>query len=315
MEHAIRAESLEKSYGQKRAVKGISFTIPRGCVYGFLGPNGAGKTTTLRMLLDIIRPDSGQIDILGQNNVSHVRSQIGYLPEEKGLYKAMTAESFMAFLGSIKGMNKSIAKLKAKESLEKFGMGEYLKTKLGALSKGQGQKIQFLSSIIHDPEIIIFDEPFSGLDPVNQQSLEEMIMELASRGKTVIFSTHVMQHAERLCDKFLLISAGKKVFDGDLEAARSILKKRAFLVTPNNPELLKSLDGVESVMPEMGKSKARHHSPNAKRWEITMNRDLTPHSILEMCYSEGVEVVEFEFSEPSLHDIFVHLVEANESKA
>lgn len=308
--HAIEANNLYKSYGSKEAVRGISFNIPKGCVYGFLGPNGAGKTTTLRMLMDIIHPDEGSIQVLGSNSIKDVRNKIGYLPEEKGLYKAMTAESFMAFLGSLKGMNKGKAVIKARQSLEKFGMGEYAGTKLGALSKGQGQKIQFLASILHDPEIVIFDEPFSGLDPVNQQSLEEMISGLSKDGKTVIFSTHVMQHAERLCDKFLLISAGRKVFDGNLESARQILQRKAFLVTSGNPEFLNNHDGILSVIPEMSSSSARIKSDGTK-WEICMDKDVTPHSILEVCYKEKIVVSQFEYAEPSLHEIFVHLVETN----
>lgn len=307
MDIAIRAENLHKSYGTKKAVKGISFEIPKGCVYGFLGPNGAGKTTTLRMVLDILRPDSGLIQILGSDSINADRNRIGYLPEEKGLYKAMTAEGFMTFLGALKGMKKHEALKCARESLARFGLEDYQKTKLGALSKGQGQKIQFLASIVHDPEIIIFDEPFSGLDPVNQQSLEEMITELARRGKTVVFSTHVMQHAERLCDRFLLISGGKKIFDGDLASAREQMQRRAYLVTSGNPEQLRNLDGIQSVMPDMSAAQARIKTDDT-RWEICMDRNLTPHTLLGACYQQEIEIKQFEFSEPSLHDIFVQLV-------
>ncbi len=308
--NAIEAENLHKSYGSKEAVRGITFQIPKGCVYGFLGPNGAGKTTTLRMLMDIISPDKGSITILGSNSIQLVRNKIGYLPEEKGLYKAMTAESFMAFLGALKGMKKNEALRKARLSLEKFGMGEYSRTKLAGLSKGQGQKIQFLASILHEPEIVIFDEPFSGLDPVNQQALEEMIIRLSKEGKTVIFSTHVMQHAERLCDKFLLISSGEKIFDGNIQEARQILQKRAFLVTDGNPGFLNSHEGILSVIPDMSSADARIKT-NGTKWEICMDKNVTPHSILEFCYKEQIEVSQFEYAEPSLHEIFVHLVESN----
>jgi ABC-2 type transport system ATP-binding protein len=309
MNIAIRATDLHKAYGNHQAVKGISFEIPTGCVYGFLGPNGAGKTSTLRMLMDIIRPDQGRIEILGTSRIGSVRNRIGYLPEEKGLYKAMTAESFMTYLGSLKGLSTPEARSKARAALDRFGMGKYARSRLGALSKGQGQKIQFLASLLHDPEIVIFDEPFSGLDPVNQQSLEKMIIELAQGSRTVIFSTHIMQHAERLCDRFLLISSGRKVFDGDLQSAREYLPRKAVLASTENPSSLKSVEGVKGVVPEMAAHDKSHPGAAAdNRWEILMDRNVTPHQILEFCYRNGIGITHFEYSEPSLHDIFVHLV-------
>lgn len=306
MKTAIKADNLHKSYGARQAVRGISFEVPEGCVYGFLGPNGAGKTSTLRMLMDIIRPDRGEIEILGSRDIARIRPKIGYLPEEKGLYKSMTAISFMTYLGVLKGMNSSHARRVALDYLDQFQMADYAKTRLSAMSKGQGQKIQFLSSILHDPEIIIFDEPFSGLDPVNQQSLERLIQKLASDGKTVIFSTHVMQHAERLCDRFLLISSGQKVFDGDLAAARDLLPHKAVISGDKSLEPLKSLAGVRGLVPGLDSTRA---GAGDSKWELIMDKDVSPHQILEFCYKNQIGINHFEFSKPALHDVFVHLVE------
>lgn len=305
---AIKAENLHKSYGTKKAVRGISFSIPAGSIYGFLGPNGAGKTSTLRMLLDIIRPDSGSIEILGSRSIASVRGHIGYLPEEKGLYKAMNAESFMTYLATLKGMTESAARKKARAALEEFGLLSYARTKLGALSKGQGQKIQFLAAVLHDPQIVIFDEPFSGLDPVNQQSLEQLIIRLARSGKTIVFSTHIMQHAERLCDQFLLISEGVKVFDGTLGEARKLLSRKASIASFDDATILASMDGVRTMIPQLTSS-ASGNLPNApRRWDIIMEKNISLHQILSFCMEKEIGIEHFEYAEPSLHDLFVHIV-------
>src|SRR5690606_21075971 len=199
------AERLTKRFTGFTAVDDVSFAIPRGSIYGFLGPNGAGKTTTIRMILDIVAPTSGRISVLGRPSALEVRHRIAYLPEEKGLYKSMTAAEVMAYFGTLKGLARKDARRRARALLERHGLGEFADTKVQALSKGMGQKVQVLSAIMHEPELVILDEPFSGLDPVNQQVLEALIGELARAGGTVIFSTHVMQHAERLCDRLLLI--------------------------------------------------------------------------------------------------------------
>jgi ABC-2 type transport system ATP-binding protein len=305
---AIKAENLHKSYGTKKAVRGISFSIPEGSIYGFLGPNGAGKTSTLRMLLDIIRPDSGSIEILGSRSIATVRGQIGYLPEEKGLYKAMNAESFMTYLATLKGMSESHARRKARASLEEFGLLSYARTKLSALSKGQGQKIQFLAAVLHDPQIVIFDEPFSGLDPVNQQSLEQLIIRLARDGRTIVFSTHVMQHAERLCDQFLLISEGVKVFDGTLGEARKLLSRKASIASFDDASILASMDGIRSLIPHLPGA-ASGILPNApRRWDIILEKNIPLHQILSFCMEKHIGIEHFEYAEPSLHDLFMHIV-------
>ena len=216
---ALELRNVTKFYGNFKAVDDVSLRISPGVIYGFLGPNGAGKTTTLRMILDIIKPSSGSISVLGHDSALEVRPRIGYLPEEKGLYKKMKTWAVIAYFATLKGLTRRHAKKRAHELLERFGLRDFAEAKVEALSKGMGQKVQMLASIAHDPELVILDEPFSGLDPVNQQVMEEIIRETAARNRTVIFSTHVMQHAERLCSRILLIAKGRKIFDGSLAEA------------------------------------------------------------------------------------------------
>src|SRR5688572_23423939 len=196
----LELEKVTKRFGDFTAVNEVSLSIPRGSIYGFLGQNGAGKTTAIRMIFDIIKPTSGRITILGASTAFDVRQRIGYLPEEKGLYKTMTAAATIAYFASLKGLKRTAANRRARELLERYGLGEFADAKIQSLSKGMGQKVQVLCAIAHEPEFVVLDEPFSGLDPVNQQVLEKLIRDLAARGSTVLFSTHVMQHAERLCD-------------------------------------------------------------------------------------------------------------------
>ena len=213
MTPALKLEGVTKRYGAFTAVRDLSFEVKAGAILGFLGPNGAGKTTTLRMILGLIAPSAGKVAVLGESDGRAVRGRIGFLPEERGLYRRMTPVGAIAFLASLKGVPMREARRKARELLDANGLGEAANRQIRALSKGMAQKVQLLSAIAHDPELVILDEPFSGLDPVNQQALEEIIRGLARRGATVIFSTHVMQHAERLCDQVVLIAGGKKVFD------------------------------------------------------------------------------------------------------
>ena len=194
--NALELRDVTKRYGDFSAVDGLSLVVPKGCIYGFLGPNGAGKTTTLRMILDILRPTSGSIRVLGADSALSVRDRVGYLPEEKGLYKKMKAWSVIAYFATLKGLSRADARRRAFELLARYGLKDFAEARTEALSKGMGQKVQVLASIAHDPELVILDEPFSGLDPVNQGVMEDIVTDLRARGRTVLFSTHVMQHAE-----------------------------------------------------------------------------------------------------------------------
>jgi ABC-2 type transport system ATP-binding protein len=245
----LELEHVTKRFGDFTAVDDVSLAIPRGCVYGFLGPNGAGKTTTIRMIVDILRPTKGRISILGAASALDVRTRIGYLPEEKGLYKKMTATATIAYFGTLKGMRRAAAKRRARELLERHGLTEFADSKIEDLSKGMGQKVQVLSAIAHSPEFVILDEPFSGLDPVAQQVLEELILDMARSGVSIVFSTHVMQHAERLCERLLLIAKGRKIFDGTVADAKRTIPRRVLVRTAAGAEALGALDGVVGVMP------------------------------------------------------------------
>ncbi len=303
---------VTKRFGDFTAVDDVSLKIPRGAIYGFLGPNGAGKTSTIRMIVDIIKPTSGRISILGASSALDVRARIGYLPEEKGLYKKMTAAAIVAYFASLKGMARKAAKRRAYELLERYGLKDFADSKIEDLSKGMSQKVQVLSAIAHSPEFVILDEPFSGLDPVNQQVLEELVRDLAREGRTVVFSTHVMQHAERLCSRLLLISKGRKIFDGSVESAKAAIPRRVLISTSSSIDALAGFDGILEIKPvDGGTTGADDAGSGTRSWEIRIQEQTNPQSILEKCFESGIALRRFDHSEPSLHDAFVALVGAD----
>ncbi|MGE4631852.1 MAG: ATP-binding cassette domain-containing protein [Planctomycetota bacterium] len=300
MVNPIELRNVIKTYGDFRAVDDVSFSVPAGTVCGFLGPNGAGKTTCIRMMLDILRPTSGSISILGTPRALDVRARIGYLPEEKGLYKKMTATGIIAYFAMLKGVAPAVAKKKARQLLERYGLGSFQDHKCEALSKGMGQKVQVLASIAHDPDLVILDEPFSGLDPVNQGVMEEVIRDIRAEGRTVLFSTHVMSHAERVCERVVVIAAGRLVFDGTVQEAKSLLPRRvrvrgsgvetALANLPDVSEALPSSDGREGVL------------------ELRLREGADPQELLKTAFEKGVALEIFEVVDPNLHEVFVHLV-------
>jgi ABC-2 type transport system ATP-binding protein len=305
-EHVLELNGVSKRYGAFTAVDDISFAIPSGSIYGFLGPNGAGKTTTIRMILDILKPDAGSIRILGESCALNVRHRIGYLPEEKGLYKKMRVWSIISYFATLKGMEKKTAKARAFELLERYGLKDYAEAKVESLSKGMGQKVQVLSAVAHNPELVILDEPFSGLDPVNQEVLEQLIKDMAENGQTVIFSTHIMQHAERLCNRMLLITKGKKVFDGTLAQAHALIPRRVTLECQGDiAPVMKSTD-------ILGASERFSDDPGrragSRQWELQIKEQADPQQILQSCFENNIALTRFDYTQPSLHDVFVHLV-------
>jgi len=235
-----------------------------------------------------------------------VRSRIGYLPEEKGLYKAMSAAACIAYFASLKGLPRRTAKQRAYQLLERYGLGKFADAKIQSRSKGMGQKVQVICAIAHEPEFVVLDEPFSGLDPVNQQVLEDLVRDLAARGSTVIFSTHVMQHAERLCDHLLLIVKGRKIFDGTVAGAKQTIPRRVLISTETGIDALVGLEGIADIKP-LGES-ATH--TGTKDWEIRLQGQANAQTILEKCFQGGIVLRRFDHSEPSLHDVFVSLVGA-----
>jgi ABC-2 type transport system ATP-binding protein len=294
----LKLEHIHKRYGDFEAVHDLSLVVPRGSVYGFLGPNGAGKSTTIRIALSIYSPTSGSVEVLGRSSALDVRERIGYLPEEKGLYRKMKARDVIAYFGQLKGMSRADARRKAIEMLERYGLGANLESKCEALSKGMQQKVQVLASVVHAPEFVILDEPFSGLDPVNQGVLEQVISDLNEGGSTIVFSTHVMEHAERLCDRIVLIAKGRKLFDGTIPEAKRTVPRRVLLETGSSPELLARLPGVSSVEPT--------GQPN--RYEVALLDAARAEEILSACFKAGIELNAFDKNEPSLRDVFIKLV-------
>lgn len=308
---ALELSNVTKFYGDFKAVDDVSLQIPPGVIYGFLGPNGAGKTTTIRMILDIIKPTRGTILVLGQRSAFEVRERIGYLPEEKGLYKKMKTWAVIAYFATLKGMTRREAKKRALELLERFGLGDFAEARVEVLSKGMSQKVQMLASIAHDPELVILDEPFSGLDPVNQQVMEEIIREMAARQRTIIFSTHVMQHAERLCSRILLIAKGRKIFDGTLAEARRTIPRRVRIETDDDVSPLQEMKEVLSMNPKMDGQPAGNPEAQPVRcsqWELQMRDNADPQLILQACFSKGIRLRHFNHSDPTLHEVFVELV-------
>jgi ABC-2 type transport system ATP-binding protein len=299
--------NVTKLYGQFKAVDDISFSLEPGSICGFLGPNGAGKTTTIRMILEILKPTSGTITVLGRRSALEVRHRIGYLPEEKGLYKKMKAWAVIAYFASLKGMSRSAARQRAYELLERYGLKDFAEKPTDALSKGMGQKVQMLASLAHDPELVILDEPFSGLDPVNQQVMEEIIRDIARQRRTVIFSTHVMQHAERLCDRILLIAKGRKVFEGTIPEARRLLARRVRIQTEDAVEPLRALPEVTQAR-RIESPKPSASGNGSAEWEFELNEKADPQSILQTCFAHGIRLKSFNQSDATLHEIFVHLV-------
>jgi len=234
---AVEAVDLVKDFGETRAVDGVSLKVPAGSIYGLLGPNGAGKTTTLRILLGIIDPSSGTRRVLGRDRPLDAAAEVGYLPEERGLYPAMHTREAIAFMGALRGLPLGEARLRADRLLGEHGLGDWAKRPIRNLSKGMAQTAQLLGTIIHDPRLIILDEPFAGLDAINQARLEELIRREARNGATIIFSTHVIAHAERLCERIAIIAEGKVAFEGSVDEARGRLRPIVRLRTraPDGP--------------------------------------------------------------------------------
>jgi len=303
----LELRNVTKYYGAFKAVDEVSFGLPAGTICGFLGPNGAGKTTTLRMILDIIKPTSGTITVLGRRSALEVRHRIGYLPEEKGLYKKMKTWAVIAYFATLKGMSRKAAKQRAHELLERYGLKDFAAKPTDALSKGMGQKVQMLAAIAHDPDFVILDEPFSGLDPVNQQVMEEIIRDMAHRNRTVLFSTHVMQHAERLCDRILLMARGRKIFDGSISEAKRIIPRRVRIETGDDIGPVRGLGEVLSVCPVDNPNRAAQAS-GAAEWELQLRENADPQSILQFCFEQRIRLRSFNQSEPTLHEVFMHLV-------
>jgi ABC-2 type transport system ATP-binding protein len=298
---AVEAKDLVKDFADKRAVDGVSLEVPTGSIFGLLGPNGAGKTTTLRMLLGIIEPTSGERCVLGHERPLEAAHRIGYLPEERGLYPSMNPREAIAFLGALRGMRLSDARRRADTLLEENGISDWAKRPIRNLSKGMAQTVQVLGTLIHDPQLIVLDEPFSGLDPMNQGKLERIIRDRAAQGVTIIFSTHVIAHAERLCERIAIVAAGKVAFNGRVDEARSRLRPIVRLRT-------RELDGPwRSALP----ASAREESGD---WIFELPES-GPEPLLKALIDGGAGIETLAIERPGLHDAFVAIAGEATAKA
>ena len=280
------------------AVDDVSFTVKPGEIIGFLGPNGAGKTTTLRMALGLIKPDEGHVKLFGgAPGDESAFGRIGFLPEERGLYKKQTARESIAHMARLNGVKGKEAFRLADEMLDKYGLSEAKRKKNKDMSKGMAQKVQLLSAIAHDPEFYILDEPFSGLDPVNQQVLESMVREIAERDSTVIFSTHVMEHAERLCDRIILMAGGRKVFDGPTEEALAKAPRRMVIGSDT--------DGFADIVTPFAKSLETREDGAL---DLVLKDTAQSQDVLERCVKQKINLTRFEPKQATLHEAFVSMV-------
>ena len=293
MTAAIRLSDVTKSFSGVAAVDALTLEVPRGSIYGFIGPNGSGKTTTLRMIMHILLPDRGEIEVLGSADTKAARDRVSYLPEERGLYKKMTVRRLLRYYGQLKGRAAADLNPVMDEWMGRLGMEGWGDKKIETLSKGMSQKVQFVGAVVSKPELLILDEPFSGLDPVNAESLKDAVLEMRRRGTTVVFSTHDMATAERMCDRIFMIFRGKKVLDGTLEEIQAQYGFDTIrLRTAGGATALSGIPGVQAV------------NDYGQLQEVRVAGD--PQGFLKTLASKTA-IQQFEITRPSLHDIFVRI--------
>jgi len=292
----LEVNNINKSFGNFRAVDDISFSIEEKTVFGMLGPNGAGKTTTIRMIMNIIYPDSGHISVLGNSDYRKTSNFIGYLPEERGLYRKMKVGELLLFLCALKEMDKKEAKKQIEYWLERLEISDWKNKKIEELSKGMQQKLQFIGTIAHNPKLLILDEPFGGLDPINTNLIKDIILEMRQKGTTIIFSTHVMESAEKLCDVIFLINQGKKVLYGKLNEIKKSFGRQNVLV---------AYDGSGDFLKQS--SQIKKYDDYGHYVEIQLAKDADTQKLLKEIW-ESVTIKRFEIKEPSLNDIFIESV-------
>jgi len=293
---ALVLERVTKRFGDFTAVSDVGMTVPRGAIWGFLGPNGAGKTTTIRMIMNVIHPDEGSIRLLGTTRIGDVRSRIGYLPEERGLYRKMTVRAILAYFAALKGMESCAIDNAISLWLERMELTDWRDRKIENLSKGMQQKIQFIATMINNPDLIILDEPFTGLDPLNLELIRNHILRFRDEGSTVILSTHMMDHAERLCDGITLVDRGKVVIDGRLDAIRSDYSSNALkIVIEGGPDALPDVPGIMEKRKQDGAV-------------VLILEDGVDHQKVLRDIMTHHRVTSFQIATPTLHDLFVRLV-------
>jgi len=294
---AVQVTDVAKSYDDKVAVSALSFTVSPHEIFGLIGPNGAGKTTTIRMMMDIIQPDSGTVTILGEKPSEATKARLGYLPEERGLYRKLTVIETISYLASLKGMDARSIRARADVLLDQTGMLPQKKKRIEELSKGMAQIIQLIVTIIHDPELVILDEPFASLDPVNTERVKDLLVDLRDQGKAVILSTHQMNQVEAVCDRILMMDNGQAVLYGALDEIRTTYRGHSVLVQ------------VEGELPQLpGVVEQREHKDHT---ELVLDTASTPQQVLKELVNAGVSMDRFEVATPSLNEIFLQVVGGN----
>jgi ABC-2 type transport system ATP-binding protein len=301
----LKLESVTKRYDEFTAVDALSLSVRSRRIFGLLGPNGAGKTTTIRMIVNITAPDEGTVELFGKTMNSELQNRIGYLPEERGLYKKMRVGEQLRFFGALKGLKGRRAEEVIDGWLARVKLSDWKNRKADELSKGMQQKVQFIATVMHDPDLLILDEPFSGLDPKNVDLLEEIVLELKAAGKTIIFSTHMMAQAERLCDDICLINRSRKVLDGSL---REI--KRSF---GRNAVALRIEEGDQTALQD--ESLVAKLVQRSDEMEVLLAEGADSQALLRRLVASGAKVTKFELVEPSLHDIFISKVDETDGQA
>jgi len=292
----LQVENITKTFGNFTAVDDISFSINPGVIFGFIGPNGAGKTTTIRMIMNIIIPDSGKVSIMGNENARTASDMIGYLPEERGLYRKMKVKDLLHFLADLKSMPKREINKEINYWLERMELSEWKNKKIEELSKGMQQKIQFVGTVLHKPKLLILDEPFGGLDPINQLLIKDLLLELKEKGTTIIFSTHVMETAEKLCEELMLINKGKSILYGRLsEIKKTFGRKHVLIEYDGKNDFLKNSKEIDK------------YDNYGNSVEISLKQNGDPQAVLKAAMQEA-SINKFEIKEPSLNEIFVETV-------
>ena len=290
---AVRLERVTKRFGKRTAVDELDFAVPRGVICGLLGPNGSGKTTSIRMIMGILRPDEGRVALFGSDPDEARRNRVGYLPEERGVYRKMKCLELVTFLAEIRGLKRAEGKRRGGAWMERLGLAAWADKRVEDLSKGMQQKIQFIATVIHEPELLILDEPFSGLDPINQDVLEQIVREFHARGTTILFSTHLMDQAERLCERVCLISRARKVLDANLRELKAAEWKGVVAVEFEGPDQWLHGPEVDRVEPHNG---ALH---------LMLREGADHQEILRRGVASGARILRFDLLEPRLHEIFV----------
>ncbi|MCA9736344.1 MAG: ATP-binding cassette domain-containing protein [Gemmatimonadota bacterium] len=295
MDLAIQLEGVWKQFGKHTAVADLSLAVPRGAVYGLLGPNGSGKTTSIRMIMGILLPDRGRVTLFGGDPDEPRRKRVGYLPEERGLYRKMKVEDVIVFLGEIRGVDAREARRRARTWIDRLELGAWAGKRVEDLSKGMQQKVQFIGTVVHEPELLILDEPFSGLDPINQDVLESIVLDYKQKGTTILFSTHLMEQAERMCDAVCLISHSQKVLDGDLRSIKRAESRGVIAV-----EYEGSDDWIERGSEVLSIERTRDDGVH-----LLLRDGADAQALLRRAVADHVVMHRFERVEPRLHEIFV----------